>query len=66
MGGNERKVTRGSPIKDLLQGIEYGAKALGKSWEGNIELKSKEKSKVRATKHDPKPESCSTSVSSAN
>ncbi|KAF8014103.1 hypothetical protein BT93_H0062 [Corymbia citriodora subsp. variegata] len=57
-----KKLPRGSPIKDLLQGIEYGAKALRKSWEGNIELKNKEKSKLTAPKHDHKPESRSASA----
>lgn len=61
-----KKLPRGSPIKDLLQGIEYGAKALRKSWEGNIELKNKDKSKLTAPKHDPKPESRSASVSLMN
>ncbi|XP_030459178.1 uncharacterized protein LOC115679656 [Syzygium oleosum] len=57
-----KKLPRGSPIKDLLQGIEYGAKALRKSWEGNIELKNKDKSKLTAPKHDHKPESRSASA----
>lgn len=50
-------------IKNLVQGFEFGAKALRKSWEGNLEVKTRENSKLRAAKHDPKPEARSTSVS---
>ncbi|XP_030536576.1 uncharacterized protein LOC115745266 [Rhodamnia argentea] len=57
-----KKLPRGSPIKDLLQGIEHGAKALRKSWEGNIELKNIDKSKLTASKHDYKPVSRSASA----
>ncbi|XWS13191.1 hypothetical protein CRYUN_Cryun36dG0016400 [Craigia yunnanensis] len=49
-------------IKTLVQGIELGAKALRKSWEGNIEVKGRDHSKLRATKHDTKRESRSTST----
>lgn len=57
-----KKLPRGSHIKDLLQGIEYGAKALRKSWEGNTELKSKDKSKLTAPKYDLRPDSRSVSA----
>ncbi|KAI4324343.1 hypothetical protein L6164_023890 [Bauhinia variegata] len=50
-----KKVAVGNPIKSLVQGIEFGAKALRKSWEGNMELK-RDNSKLRAAKCDPKPE----------
>ncbi|KAJ4723548.1 DUF936 family protein [Melia azedarach] len=49
-------------IKNLVQGIEFGAKALRKSWEGNLEVKTRENSKLRAAKHDPKLESRSSSA----
>ncbi|XP_039033832.1 uncharacterized protein LOC120169787 [Hibiscus syriacus] len=49
-------------IKSLVQGIELGAKALRKSWEGNMEVKSRDHSKPRVSKHDIKQESRSTSV----
>ncbi|GAY61943.1 hypothetical protein CUMW_213910 [Citrus unshiu] len=49
-------------IKNLVQGFEFGAKALRKSWEGNLEVKTRENSKLRAAKHDPKPEARSTSA----
>ncbi|TYI06566.1 hypothetical protein ES332_A10G167300v1 [Gossypium tomentosum] len=49
-------------IKTLVQGIELGAKALRKSWEGNLEVKGRDHSKPKASKHDIKQESRSTSV----
>ncbi|GMI64422.1 CORTICAL MICROTUBULE DISORDERING2 [Hibiscus trionum] len=50
-------------IKTLVQGIELGAKALRKSWEGNMEVRSKDHlNKPRATKHDIKGESWSSST----
>ncbi|XVF84358.1 hypothetical protein PTKIN_Ptkin17bG0030500 [Pterospermum kingtungense] len=49
-------------IKTLVQGVELGAKALRKSWEGNMEVKGKDQSKLRATEHDTKRESRSTSA----
>ncbi|GMJ01708.1 CORTICAL MICROTUBULE DISORDERING2 [Hibiscus trionum] len=50
-------------IKSLVQGIEIGAKALRKSWEGTMEVKGRDHSnKPRATKHDTKLESRSTSA----
>ncbi|KAF5464720.1 hypothetical protein F2P56_014774 [Juglans regia] len=51
-----KKIAMGNPIKSFVQGIELGAKALRKSWEGNLEVKSRESSKLRATKHDLTPE----------
>ncbi|RDY12684.1 hypothetical protein CR513_02497, partial [Mucuna pruriens] len=51
-----KRISVGNPIRNLVQGIELGAKALRKSWEGNMEVKSKETSKLRAAKCDPKPE----------
>lgn len=56
-----KKSAVGNPIKNLVQGIEMGAKALRKSWEGSMEVKTRESSssKLRATKFDPRPEACS-------
>ncbi|XP_027341101.1 uncharacterized protein LOC113854350 [Abrus precatorius] len=52
-----KKGAVGNPIRNLVQGIELGTKALRKSWEGSTEVKTKESSKTRvATKFDPKPE----------
>ncbi|KAI4369227.1 hypothetical protein MLD38_017695 [Melastoma candidum] len=50
-------------IKDLVLGIEFGAKALRKSWEGGtMEMKSKEKSRLKPTWQDTKPESRNSSA----
>ncbi|XVE81019.1 hypothetical protein DITRI_Ditri15bG0029100 [Diplodiscus trichospermus] len=49
-------------IKTLVQGIELGAKALRKSWEGNMEVKGRDQSKLRTAKYDTKQESRSTSA----
>ncbi|XP_050212396.1 uncharacterized protein LOC126663608 isoform X2 [Mercurialis annua] len=49
-------------IKNIVHGFELGAKALRKSWEGNMEVKSKDNSKLRPTKYDPKTEVRSSSA----
>ncbi|KAK1577867.1 hypothetical protein Q3G72_025501 [Acer saccharum] len=49
-------------IKNLVHGFEFGAKALRKSWEGNLEVKTRENSKLRAAKHDPRLDARSTSA----
>ncbi|CAL0324058.1 unnamed protein product [Lupinus luteus] len=52
-----RKTGMGNPITNLVQGIELGSKALRKSWEGGMEVKTRETSKARAaTKYDREPE----------
>ncbi|KAF7805335.1 uncharacterized protein G2W53_037496 [Senna tora] len=51
-----KKLAAGNPIRSLVQGMELGAKALRKSWEGNMEVKNRDNSKLRATKCDPKHE----------
>ncbi|KAK7261629.1 hypothetical protein RIF29_27945 [Crotalaria pallida] len=52
-----KKIAMGNPIKNLVQGIGMGAKALRKSWEGSMEVKTRESPKqIAATKNDPKPE----------
>ncbi|KAI4378772.1 hypothetical protein MLD38_016206 [Melastoma candidum] len=50
------------PIKDLVHGIEFGAKALRKSWEGSMEVKIKDKPKSKPAGHDTIPESRSNSA----
>ncbi|KAF5733909.1 hypothetical protein HS088_TW16G00350 [Tripterygium wilfordii] len=49
-------------LKNVVQGIEFGVKALRKSWEGNLEIRQRETPRLRTEKHDPKPEAWSTSV----
>lgn len=51
-----KKIAMGNPIRTLVQGMELGAKALRKSWEGTMEVKNRDNSKLRATKCDPKHE----------
>lgn len=51
-----KKMGVGHQIKHLVQGIEVGAKALRKSWEGNMETKRRDNSILRASKLDLKPE----------
>ncbi|XP_047151227.1 uncharacterized protein LOC124823133 isoform X2 [Vigna umbellata] len=59
-----KRISMGNPIRNLVQGIELGAKVLRKSWEGNMEVKNKETSKSRTAKSDPKPETPRRSTSS--
>ncbi|CAN4100653.1 unnamed protein product [Withania somnifera] len=56
------KRVAGNPLKNYLQGLELEPKALRKSWEGNMDLKSRESPRLRVNKHDLKPEPRSTSV----
>ncbi|CAN1145244.1 hypothetical protein LINPERHAP2_LOCUS14579 [Linum perenne] len=49
-------------IKNIVQGIEFGAKALRKSWEGSMEVKKKDSSKLKAAKLELKHDIRSTSV----
>ncbi|KAF8402367.1 hypothetical protein HHK36_013322 [Tetracentron sinense] len=58
----EKKVPGRNSIQNMVQGIELGPKVLRKSWEGGVEIKGRENSSLRATKHDLKPEARSTSV----
>ncbi|KAH7833718.1 hypothetical protein Vadar_009038 [Vaccinium darrowii] len=66
VGGASPRVKKAAPgvssIKNLIQGIEWGPKVLRKSWEGSMEMKSKESPRSRTTKLESKPESRSTSV----
>lgn len=57
-----KKATGGSLTKNTVHGIELGPKALRKSWEGNIDVRSRESPKLRAIKHDSKPEARCTST----
>ncbi|CAN8311724.1 unnamed protein product [Cochlearia groenlandica] len=44
-------------IKNFVQGIEFGAKALRKSWEGNLDIRSSSSTKLKLTKRDLTPDS---------
>lgn len=53
-----------SSSRSLVQGIELGPKSLRKSWEGTMEVKSRESlSRLRNSQLDIKPEAWSSSVS---
>ncbi|CAK9149879.1 unnamed protein product [Ilex paraguariensis] len=52
----------GSSMRNLVREIELGPKALRKSWEGNMDVKSRDSPKLRIPKHDLKHEARSTSV----
>ncbi|KAJ6991460.1 hypothetical protein NC653_019596 [Populus alba x Populus x berolinensis] len=60
--GASPTVKRVPVIKNIVQGIGLGAKALRKSWEGSMEVKHREKSNLRGARHDPKPEAWSVST----
>ncbi|XP_043706485.1 uncharacterized protein LOC122656106 isoform X2 [Telopea speciosissima] len=63
-----KKVPAGNSIGNVFQGIEFGSKALRKSWEGCIDMKKgRENSSLEvAAKYDLKPEARSSSVSRRN
>ncbi|GAA0138251.1 hypothetical protein LIER_00032 [Lithospermum erythrorhizon] len=58
------KTMGGSSVKNFVQGIESGPKALRKSWEGNMDVKNRDtpSPRLRVTNLDLKPEPRSTSV----
>uniref|UniRef100_A0A1J3H0A4 DUF936 domain-containing protein n=1 Tax=Noccaea caerulescens TaxID=107243 RepID=A0A1J3H0A4_NOCCA len=43
-------------IKNFVQGIEFGAKALRKSWEGNFDITTSDTTKLKLTKRDLTPD----------
>lgn len=55
-----KKFGIGSSIKSFVQGMELGPKALRRSWEGNMDVKTP---RLKVTKNELKPEPRSTSVS---
>ncbi|CAK8535974.1 unnamed protein product [Lathyrus sativus] len=48
-----KKIGLGNPIRNLVQGFDFGAKALRKSWEGTMEIKTKESSKIKGAAAKP-------------
>ncbi|KAL1192967.1 hypothetical protein V5N11_022723 [Cardamine amara subsp. amara] len=44
-------------IKNFVQGIEFGAKALRKSWEGNLDIRSSDRTRLNLGKRDSTPDS---------
>lgn len=57
-----RKAPSESLSRNVIQGIELGPKALRKSWEGNMVVRSRESPRMKAIKQDLKPEARSTST----
>ncbi|KAL2506273.1 Plant protein of unknown function (DUF936) [Abeliophyllum distichum] len=57
-----KKAPGGSMMKNIVQGLELGPKALRKSWEGNMDVKGRESPRLKVNKHVQKPEVRSTSV----
>ncbi|CAJ2661030.1 unnamed protein product [Trifolium pratense] len=54
VGKAGKKIVMGSPIRNLVQGFDFGAKALRKSWEGSMEVKTtKESSKIKGAASKP-------------
>ncbi|KAJ4895492.1 hypothetical protein Rs2_22286 [Raphanus sativus] len=50
-------------IKNFVQGIEFGAKALRKSWEGSLDIRASDSSRLmKLTKRDSTPDSRSLSA----
>ncbi|KZV21284.1 hypothetical protein F511_26242 [Dorcoceras hygrometricum] len=49
-------------IKNVVQGIELGSKALRKSWEGNMDVKGRDSPKLKVNKHDLNSECRNTSA----
>lgn len=54
-----KKFAIGNSIKNFVQGIEIGPKALRKSWEGHMDIKTP---RLKVPKNDMKPEARSISV----
>lgn len=48
-----KKIGLGNPIRNLVQGFDFGAKALRKSWEGTMEVKTKDSSKIKGPAAKP-------------
>ncbi|KAK6116740.1 hypothetical protein DH2020_049473 [Rehmannia glutinosa] len=57
-----KKVAGGNLMKNIVHGLEMGPKALRKSWEGNIDAKSRESPRLKVNKQDMKSEGRSTSA----
>ncbi|WJX74582.1 hypothetical protein P8452_58217 [Trifolium repens] len=54
VGKAGKKIVMGNPIRNLVQGFDFGAKALRKSWEGSMEVKTtKESSKFKGAASKP-------------
>lgn len=57
-----KKVSSGNFMKNIVQGLELGPKALRRSWEGNMDARSRESPRLKVNKQELKPEIRSNSV----
>jgi hypothetical protein len=63
VGKAGKKIVMGNPIRNLVQGFDFGAKALRKSWEGSMEVKTtKESSKFKGAASKPEIHSSVSSI----
>lgn len=51
-----KKVSSGNLMKNIVQGLELGPKALRKSWEGNMDSKNRESPRLKVNRQEIKPE----------
>lgn len=58
-----KKMYGGNLMKNIVTGFDLGPKALRKSWEGNMDSKSRESPRLKVTKKDVMQEGRSNSVS---
>ncbi|KAF6152441.1 hypothetical protein GIB67_035509, partial [Kingdonia uniflora] len=63
VNSSAKKPITGNTIANLVQGTEFGPKALRRSWEGGMEVKRRDSLHLKVTKLELKPEARSTSVS---
>ncbi|XP_057777060.1 uncharacterized protein LOC130995680 isoform X2 [Salvia miltiorrhiza] len=58
-----KKVSSGNLMKNIVQGLELGPKALRKSWEGNMDAKNRESPRLKVNRQEIKSEAPRKSVS---
>ncbi|KAH6778388.1 GPI-anchored adhesin-like protein [Perilla frutescens var. hirtella] len=51
-----KKVSSMNLMKNIVQGLELGPKALRKSWEGNMDAKNRESPRLKVNRQELKPE----------
>ncbi|KAG6422869.1 hypothetical protein SASPL_113251 [Salvia splendens] len=57
-----KKVSSGNLMKNIVQGLELGPKALRKSWEGNMDAKNRESPRLKVHRQEIKPDGRSNSA----
>ncbi|XP_042005312.1 uncharacterized protein LOC121754047 [Salvia splendens] len=51
-----KKVSSGNLMKNIVQGLELGPKVLRKSWEGNMDAKSRESPRLKVYRQEIRPD----------